>query len=101
MFLQTMTYLEQQGANTNDDEQFVGKNAFEHIPFSVHLSRIDFVKDLHHHKCVEQDSQMLGWTGIMSTPKTVLNVEQDVTIETDNKHHDQLVEAMSDDESQH
>jgi hypothetical protein len=42
----------------------VREDAGEHVPLPVNLTSVDFVKQSHHHKSVEDDGEMLGGYGI-------------------------------------
>lgn len=53
----------------------------------MNFSCIDFIKNLHHHKSIEQYGQMSsGWVRMLPV-ETILHIKQNMTMKTKNKHN--------------
>ncbi len=54
-----MTYLDYKGPEHDGAEDHVIEDALKNISLAVDLSSVNFVKELHHHKCVKDDGVVL------------------------------------------
>ncbi len=54
-----MMYLDYKGPEYDGAEDQVIKDALKNISFAMDLSSVNFVKELHHHKCVKEDGVVL------------------------------------------
>lgn len=64
----------------------IGKDAFENITLSVDLSSVDFVKQSHHDKCVENNGEMLGGFGAEWLATSRIDIEKFLTYNKANKN---------------
>lgn len=54
-------HLRGTSANPNGIEDGIGEDAFENIPLTMNLSGVEFIKQCHHDKRIEDNSKVLCW----------------------------------------
>lgn len=69
-------YLDNKGTKDNSTEDWVVKDAFKDIPFTVDLAGIDFIEKLHHHKGIEDNGVVFRRRGLEGCIPAAVNVKQ-------------------------
>lgn len=87
-------YLHDSLSKPYDQENIVFVDSSEHISFLEH-SCIDFIKQLHKHKCCEHDRSVLGWHAKCVRMEAIYNVKQIIPLENQQKHNNQLVDTVT------
>lgn len=64
-------------------EDGVGEETFEDVPLAVNLARVHLIEERHHHKSVEDDSEVLRGKGVQGGAQTGVNVEETVTCKSE------------------
>ncbi len=86
-FVGLTAYLNNKSPKDDGTEYQVVKNAFKNISFSVDLPRVDFIEQLHHHKCVEDNCVMLRGRSMKRGVTSTVNVEHLFTWEMSRKQN--------------
>lgn len=73
----------------------------EHISLSMYFTRVDFIEELHHDKCIEHQTWVNCGLTACCFQVTIFNVKQVICHEDKDEEDYQLVDGMTKDVSYH
>lgn len=77
--LQEVTYLHNKCPQNNRTEDSIVKDAFKNVSFTMNFSGINFIKKLHHHKCIKYNSIMLWRRSMQRCISSTIDIENFLT----------------------
>ena len=87
--------------NHDHNEDPISPNPIEDVALTMDLTSIDFIEDLEHDKCVEDDGEMLRWICPQLSTHTTINIEQHRSGKENHHQYGELVERMTCQEHPH
>lgn len=91
------SYLHNKCSHHDNNKHRITEDARKHISLSVYFTRVDFIEELQHDKCIEHDTRVNCRLTARCLQVTIFNVKQVISHEDKDEEDDQLIDGMTKD----